>query len=101
MVKLLIDGVEEATQELTMAPGATETVIFTVSRKASGTYSVEIDGVTGEFTVAASPFPWALLAGISSVPVAAAIVVPLFIRRRRRASELFNGVGGNKAGLPL
>ena len=91
LVKLLIDGVEEATQELTIAPGATETVVFTVLRKASATYSVEIDGVAGEFTVTSSPFPWALLAGIVAVPVAAVIVVPLFIRRRRRATGLFNG----------
>ena len=91
LVKLLIDGVEEAVRELTMASGATRNVIFTVSRKASGTYSVEIDGVAGEFTVTAPPFPWSLLAGILAVPVATVIVVPLFIRRRRRASGLFNG----------
>ena len=91
LVKLLIDGVEEAVRELAMASGATRTVIFTVSRKASGTYSVEIDGVAGEFTVTAPPFPWSLLAGILAVPVATVIVVPLFIRRSRRASGLFNG----------
>ena len=91
LVMLLIDGVEEAVRELAIAPGATRNVIFTVSRKASGTYSVEIDGVAGEFTVTAPPFPLTLLAGIVALPVATVIVVPLFIRRRRRASGIFNG----------
>jgi len=90
-VKLLIDGVEEATQELTVAPGATDTVTFTVIRETSGTYSVEVEGLVGEFTVTASPFPWAWLSGIIAAPVVAAITLSLIIWRRRRAAQLSEG----------
>ena len=90
-VKLLIDGVEEATQELTVAPGATDTVTFTVIRETSGTYNVEIDGLVGEFTVTASPFPWVWLAGILAAPLVVAVTVPLLIWRRRKVAQLSKG----------
>jgi len=86
-VKLLIDGIEEAVQELTVAPGATDNVTFTIMREASGTYSVEIGGLVGEFTVTASPFPWVWLAGIlGGVPAAAGIITAVLIWSRRKAA---------------
>jgi len=63
-VMLLIDGVEETRHELTLGPGASDTVTFAVTREDAGTHSVEIDGLTSEFTVKAHPFPWALVSGI-------------------------------------
>jgi len=90
-ITLLIDGTEEATQELSLAPGASDTVNFAVTRDSAGTYSVEIDGLAGEFTVQAQahPFPWALFGGILGgvlAALAAAIAVYLVIFRRRRAA---------------
>jgi len=87
-VKLLIDDVEEATQEVTVAPGATVTVTFPMTRESSGRYSVEISGLVGEFTVTATalPFPWALLAGILGAPAAAWMVVAVVIWSRRKAA---------------
>jgi len=63
MAKLLVDGTEEATQEITLSPGASGNATFTVSRDSAGTYAVEIEGLTSEFTVVA-PFPWMLVGGI-------------------------------------
>jgi len=90
IVTLLIDGVEEATHELTLGPGASDTVIFATTREAAGTYSVEIHGLTGEFTVKEDLFPWALVGGIMggvvNLLVVAAIVWYLVVRKRRRAA---------------
>ena len=81
----MIDGLEEASQELAVAPGATSTVTFTVTRGASGAYSVEINGLGGEFTVTASPPPWALLVGTLG-GIAVTVIIPLLIWHRRRAA---------------
>jgi len=89
-ITLLIDGAEEATQKLTLAPGASDTVTFTVAREDAGTYSVEMDGLTGEFTVKAHPFPWALvgsvIGGVLGLLAVTAITVYLVFFRRRRAA---------------
>jgi len=89
-IMLLIDGAEEATQKLTLAPGASDTVTFVVTREDSGTYSVEIDRLTGEFTVRAHPVPWALvgsiIGGVLGLLAVAAITVYLVFFRRRRAA---------------
>jgi hypothetical protein len=90
-IMLLIDGAEEATQRLMLAPGASDTVTFVVTREDAGTYSVEIDRLTGEFIVRAHPFPWAQVGGIIGgvlglLAVAAVTVYLVFFRRRRAAA---------------
>ncbi len=54
-VTLKINNVVEATEDVTLAGGATETVTFPVSRDVEGTYNVEVDGLTGTFVVTAPP----------------------------------------------
>ncbi|MFB0499862.1 MAG: PGF-pre-PGF domain-containing protein [Candidatus Hadarchaeaceae archaeon] len=56
-VTLKINNVVEATEDVTLAGGATETVTFTVSRDVEGTYNVEVDGLTGTFVVTTPPPP--------------------------------------------
>lgn len=85
-VRLLIDGVEEATQELTLGPGAIDTITFTVTGDAEGSHSAEIAGLTGEFTVTAPSFPWALLGGVLAAVAAAVMAVCLVVSRRGRAA---------------
>ncbi|MFC1950471.1 hypothetical protein ACFLWD_02270 [Chloroflexota bacterium] len=46
-----INGVVEATREITLAGGASETVTHTTSKNEAGIYSVDVDGLTGSFTV--------------------------------------------------
>jgi len=48
---LKINGVVEATKEATLAGGESATVTFEVARDVAGTYNVEVDGLTGAFTV--------------------------------------------------
>ncbi|MBE9502131.1 MAG: hypothetical protein IMY87_06865, partial [Chloroflexi bacterium] len=89
-ITLLIDGVEEATQELTLGPGATDTVTFTVTGDKAGTHGVMVGGLSDSFTVTAPSFPWTLAGGIIggtlSAFTVAAISIYLVVFRKRRAA---------------
>ena len=50
-ISLMIDGVTEDTSTVTVDAGESITVSFDVSDTLEGTYSVEIDGLTGSYTV--------------------------------------------------
>jgi hypothetical protein len=54
---LKINDKEETRKELTIRPTENETATFTVEKEREGTYSVEINGVKGQFTVIAPPPP--------------------------------------------
>jgi len=86
---LLVDGIEEAAQEMTLALGTSGNATFMVSRDVAGTYTVEIDGLTGEFTVVA-PSPWMLVGGIIGgalgILAMAALAVYFLAFRRKKAS---------------
>ena len=84
-VMLLIDGIEEDTKDVFLAPGTGDTVTFTVSRATAGTYAVEIDGLSNEFTVIASYSR--VVGGLISAAVLLGLVVLLIVRRNRKASS--------------
>ena len=80
---LRINGVEE-TKSVTVGPNASKQITFTVSKNVAGTYSVDLDGLTGSFTVieestngsSGSSFPTvSVVVGI----VAALVIVGLLI----------------------
>jgi len=50
-VILKINGVVEATREVTLGAGASEQITFTVSKDVADTYSVDVSGLTGSFIV--------------------------------------------------
>lgn len=50
-VTLKIDGVVEASKEITVTAGASQKVIFTISKDVAKTYSVDINGLNGTFVV--------------------------------------------------
>ncbi|MBA7606991.1 hypothetical protein ES703_14143 [subsurface metagenome] len=54
-VTLKIDNVVVATKEVTLAGGASQEVTFTTAKDVAGTYAVNIDGLSGTFTVKAPP----------------------------------------------
>ncbi len=56
-VELKINGVTEDTETATLDAGASATVTFTVSRSATGSYTVTVGSLTGSFTVKASEPP--------------------------------------------
>lgn len=53
--ELKIDGVIEATKQITLAAGASQLLSFTVSRDTPGTYRVTWDELAGEFVVTEPP----------------------------------------------
>jgi hypothetical protein len=97
-VTLKINGVVEATKEVTVGAGASETVTFTTSRDVAGSYSVDVNGLTGSFTVkekAAPPPPpppappevkppinWPVVWGTIAAVVVVGLLIFLVIRRR-------------------
>jgi len=85
---LNMDGTAVATEEVTLAGGASERVTFTTTQGIAGTYSVTIDGLSGTFDVKLVltklfMLNWQLVAIIAGAT--AAVAVPLWFRRRRRA----------------
>jgi hypothetical protein len=50
-VNLKVDGTTEESTELTLAAGEDETFTWTVSKTAAKTYDVDVNGLTGSFTV--------------------------------------------------
>ena len=50
-VVLKIDGVKEAEETVTIAAGESQAVSFSVTKEEAGSYSVDVSGLTGSFTV--------------------------------------------------
>lgn len=107
-VTLKIDDVVVASEGVTLAAGGSETVTFTAAKDTADTYSVDVNGLGGSFTVIeeaapappapAAPAPpappapappppsainWAVVGPIIAVAVFLAIFLPLRQRRRR------------------
>ncbi len=117
-VTLKINDVVEATREVTLDAGASESVTFTVSKEEAGIYSVVIDGLSGSFTVTASvasqpsspagassqgaSLPpgassgeeplvnnWAMFSGIIAAAVVVVGLAILFVVKRRTGRSLY------------
>jgi len=56
-VNLKIEGSTVESEMVTLLPDASSTLTWTVSEATAGTYSVEVNGLTGSFTVEAPPEP--------------------------------------------
>jgi len=56
-VTLKIDGTTEQTSKLSLTPGQSQTLQWTVSRTQAKTYNVDVNGLTGTFTVETPPAP--------------------------------------------
>jgi hypothetical protein len=94
-VSLKIDGVVEATKGVTLNAGASEEVTFATAKDVAGTYSVEVDGLSGSFTVEEKPPPpppppppaapavnWPIIWGIMAGVLVVGIIIFLVARRR-------------------
>ena len=100
---LKIDNTVVATKAITLAGGASQRVTFTTTKDIAGTYTVNVDGLVGAFTVKAPPVPvkapsvpvkappvpvkainWWLIGGAFAVSFAAIVLIILLVVRRRR-----------------
>lgn len=75
---LRINGVEE-TKSVTVGPNASKQITFTISKNVAGTYSVDLDGLTGSFTVIGEPTNGSSDSSFPTVPVVVGIVAALVI----------------------
>lgn len=55
VVNLKIEGTTEETEQVSLGPSESEEFTWTVSEATAGTYSVDVNGETGSFTVTAPP----------------------------------------------
>jgi len=110
-VTLKINGVVEATKDVTLNAGASKEVTFTTAKDVAGSYTVDADGLSGSFTVKEKPAPpptptpiptptptptpipspapmvnWPLIWGIIGGVVVVGVIIALIVLRRR-ASE--------------
>jgi len=102
-VILKIDGVVEASEEVSVAAGASQGVIFTVAKDVAKTYSVDVHGLSGTFVVReeapappappapppapatpAKPVNWTILWGVIGGMTAVGITTFVLARRRAR-----------------
>ena len=76
-LELKVDGKVNSTTQLTIAPGTTQTVIFTVTEDAAGKHQIEVAGLNGEFEVnesaKTSQINWWLIGGITGAILVLAI----------------------------
>ncbi|MFB0559136.1 MAG: CARDB domain-containing protein, partial [Dehalococcoidales bacterium] len=105
---LKVNGAAEATEDISVAGGASESAIFTLSREEPGDYTVSVNGLEGSFTVmppapapvpppppaAAPPAPqpapapaerpvnWGLIAGVVVGLAVVGSVIFFLVRRR-------------------
>ncbi|MFC2051590.1 Ig-like domain-containing protein [Chloroflexota bacterium] len=89
-VTLKVNGAVVETKTATLAVGSSQQVTFTTSKNTAGTYSVDVNGLAGTFTVKTAaeevippkPTNWWLIVGI----IVGVIIIGLFIWRfmRRR-----------------
>lgn len=91
-VTLKINGEEEATKEITLNVGASEEVTFTTAKDVAGSYSVDVNGLSGSFIVKEKsalpppgvkpPINWPVLSGIIAGVVIVGLLIFLMVRRR-------------------
>lgn len=80
-VTLNIGDLVEATKNVTLAGGATQTVTFTVSRDVEGTHNVEVDGLMGTFVVTAPPALPPVVPLAITVTVIVLVIFLIWLRR--------------------
>ncbi len=85
-----------AVKSITLAAGSIEMWFLFVERKDPGNYTVDVDGLSGSFTVVALVKPpginWPLIGGIIASVVVVGLVI-YFLVVRRRAAWLLEKLG--------
>ena len=83
-VTLKINDIVVTTTSVTLASGASQRVTFTTTQDVAGTYVVDVNGLSGIFTVKPAPQPinWWLIGGISVGFIILVVIIVLVIRRQ-------------------
>ena len=75
------DAVEEM-KNVTLSAGESSIVTFELTRGTVGTYTVEVDGLTGSFTVEEAPPSWELYIAIVLIAIAIGVIIVIYRGRR-------------------
>jgi len=86
-VTLKIDGVVEASKEITVSAGASQKVTFTTAKDLAGTYAADINGLSGIFVVMGEVPPaesgnWPVLWGVIGGVIVLGLIIFLVPRRK-------------------
>ncbi len=87
-IALKSDNVAVATKDVSLDGGASHIVTFTTSRDVAGTYTIDIGGLSGTFTVRATPPPtphlnwWLIGYLIAAAMIIGTIATWIYTRRR-------------------
>ena len=97
-VMLKIDGAVESVQYVTVGAGDSKKVTFTIAKDVAGSYSVDVNGLSGSFIVKAPPelppppaelplvpakgVNWPLLGGIIAGVIIVGLLIFFLVRRR-------------------
>ena len=97
-VTLKINNVVEASKEVTVNAGAIEKVTFTIAKGVAGNYSVDVNGISGSFTVREKPAPplpppapappsppmvnWPVIWGVLGGVIVVGVIIFLVARRK-------------------
>jgi len=93
-VTLKINNEAVATKDVTLAGGTSQTVTFTTAKDAAGTYSVNVNGMSGTFTVKRAPAPtaaptkptnWRIIGYIIAALVVIGLDAYVVVRKRMKA----------------
>jgi hypothetical protein len=84
-LELKVNGISKLTKQVTVAPGTSQTVNFTVTGDAVGKHQVEVAGLKDEFVVAGQPsvINWWLIGGITGTILLVIIIIGFMVRRRQ------------------
>lgn len=90
-VTLKLNSVVEATKEVTVEAGSSQEVAFSLSKDIVDTYNVDVNGLTGSFTVKEKPEEvvpsetnWTLISGIAGGLIVVGLIVFFVIRRKSK-----------------
>jgi len=86
-VTLKVNNVTVETKEITLAGGDSKQVSFSITKDTAGTYTANVDGLSGSFevreaAVPAKPVNWPLLSGIIAGLIVAGLLTFFLVRKR-------------------
>jgi hypothetical protein len=76
---LKINGVVEETKQVSVTPNGSVQLTFTLSRNVAGTYSVDLNGLEGSFTVTGEPVDGSSGSSFPTIPVVTVAVAALVL----------------------
>ncbi|MEM2311050.1 MAG: ABC transporter substrate-binding protein [Candidatus Methanomethylicia archaeon] len=85
-ITLKVAGKVEDKRTITLAPGQSIDITFTTTKDKAGEYSIEVDGITGKFTIEERPLVLPAYQTIAGVVIVVAVVIAgayYFTRRKK------------------